>query len=569
MFIRGITAYCLILGAILPLACPAVATPPAPGDSIADLRFQTPYYDTVALSDLPDRRAYVLFFFSNTCPVARRYMGRIGELAARFGDDGVQFIAVNASPADSMVDVAQHALRYGLEFPVVKDVTFDVVRMLGATRTPEVIVLDGDRTLRYRGRIDDQYRLGGVRPRASRADLALALEEILAGEPVSRPETPAEGCIITFPMLPKPAAALDFETEIRPILAEFCIGCHKTEGSAPFPLDTPTALRDKKTLVLKTLQVDRMPPSFAARESGTVRLHRLPYRAQHQIANWLQQEPGSADAVPHSQAPAVPNTATRTTYGVAEAIAVTGAGQVVERLVGGPFETETWVRSVAVQGTYHLGFHYAEVYCETPGDTSSRRMLTGPVLPGIPLTWEDGGGIRIPPGATLGLRIHYRAAGETGPDRPVLVADLSSEASVEEIRVERLVLDDKVGHDVSTFPMAGSLRAITIHTPERGNAVTVERTDGTEAVDVLSLPTGDPDWPITYVLEKDVGQWVEDAMIIARVHTPGYLRWPRASQSETQSPERSGTTIAVYCYWGHDTGTRFGDRAIDNLSRTP
>ena len=36
-------------------------------------------------------------------------------------------------------------------------------RSLGVKRTPEVVVIDSEKHLRYRGRIDDQYRLGGVR----------------------------------------------------------------------------------------------------------------------------------------------------------------------------------------------------------------------------------------------------------------------------------------------------------------------------------------------------------------------------------------------------------------------
>ena len=35
---------------------------------------------------------------------------------------GVQFLAVNSNPQDSLADVAEHAKQRGLPFPVLKDV---------------------------------------------------------------------------------------------------------------------------------------------------------------------------------------------------------------------------------------------------------------------------------------------------------------------------------------------------------------------------------------------------------------------------------------------------------------
>ena len=64
------------------------------------------------------------------------------------------------------------------------------------TRVPTVVVLDGDFTLRYRGRIDDRYGVAARRPKATRDDLAQALDEVLAGKKVSVAETEADGCLL-------------------------------------------------------------------------------------------------------------------------------------------------------------------------------------------------------------------------------------------------------------------------------------------------------------------------------------------------------------------------------------
>lgn len=165
----------------------------------ADLKFQDLYFRDVTLSAKETTPACVLFFFSNTCPVARRYMPRIIQLEAGYRARGVQFIAVNASPADSHREVAQFAMEFKIPFPVLKDSDFSAVKALGVTRTPEVVVLDQRFETVYQGRIDDQYRLGGVRPTATRHDLAEALDAVLEGRPVPASRIPAEGCVLTVP----------------------------------------------------------------------------------------------------------------------------------------------------------------------------------------------------------------------------------------------------------------------------------------------------------------------------------------------------------------------------------
>jgi hypothetical protein len=48
----------------------------------------------------------------------------------------------------------------------------------------------------YRGRIDDQFGVGFQRPKPTRRDLAIALQEVLDGKPVSIARIQASGCLI-------------------------------------------------------------------------------------------------------------------------------------------------------------------------------------------------------------------------------------------------------------------------------------------------------------------------------------------------------------------------------------
>ena len=167
--------------------------------TLKELQFRDLYDREVTLKSDEATPAWVLFFFSNTCPVARRYMPRIAQLEDEYGARGVRFIGINASPADTLQDIAEFAREFDISYPVLKDNSFSPVKTLGITRTPEVAVLDKDLATVYHGRIDDQYRLGGIRPTATRHDLKETLEAVLGGRKAPASHTPAEGCAITFP----------------------------------------------------------------------------------------------------------------------------------------------------------------------------------------------------------------------------------------------------------------------------------------------------------------------------------------------------------------------------------
>ncbi len=213
------------------------AAEPAP--TRPELRFRDLYDREITLQHDLGIPVLVLFFFSDTCPVARRYMPRINQLAAEYGPRGVRFIGVNASPADSLQEIAEFAQEFNIPYPVLKDVSFDAVKTLEITRTPEVAVLDQNFVKVYKGRIDDQYRLGGVRPSATRHDLAEALDALLAGRAAPASHVPAEGCAITYPDgANSPLATEDVWSEpVREFSHEFRLKGAGVPGDIPGTLE--------------------------------------------------------------------------------------------------------------------------------------------------------------------------------------------------------------------------------------------------------------------------------------------------------------------------------------------
>ena len=78
--------------------------------------------------------------------------------------------------------------------PYLHDESQEVARAFGARTTPDVFVLDGELRLRYRGAPDADYN----DPAQDAAWLREALDDLLAGQQVRRPETEPVGCSVKW-----------------------------------------------------------------------------------------------------------------------------------------------------------------------------------------------------------------------------------------------------------------------------------------------------------------------------------------------------------------------------------
>ena len=142
-----------------------------------------------------DVAALVLIFSSNRCPTAKAYASRMNELQRDYGPRGVQVLAINSNdphlyPDEDLARMVERSREDGYLFPYVADAGQQVARAYGPQCTFHVFVLDADRRLRYRGRFDDAR----LPERVTSHDLRDALDDILAGRDVRRPETRAFGC---------------------------------------------------------------------------------------------------------------------------------------------------------------------------------------------------------------------------------------------------------------------------------------------------------------------------------------------------------------------------------------
>ena len=146
--------------------------------------------------DAPGRAATVLIFIARDCPISNSYAPEIKRLRADYAHSPIAFyvVYVDGGPAK---DVLAHATAHDYDAFALRDTAHTLVRLTGATVTPEAVALGPDARVLYEGRIDDRFLdFGRERDLASVRDLRRALDAIRDGRPVPVTRTKAVGCDI-------------------------------------------------------------------------------------------------------------------------------------------------------------------------------------------------------------------------------------------------------------------------------------------------------------------------------------------------------------------------------------
>ena len=97
----------------------------------------------------------VLLFVQTDCPISNRYAPTIARLHARFEPQGVAFYLVYPDRREDADAIRRHGREYDLPGQALRDVQHALVKRVGASVTPEAVVLGARGNIVYRGRIDD------------------------------------------------------------------------------------------------------------------------------------------------------------------------------------------------------------------------------------------------------------------------------------------------------------------------------------------------------------------------------------------------------------------------------
>ena len=152
-----------------------------------------------SLSTFDDKQIVVLVFMANRCPTARVYTDRLKSIQADYGPKGIQLVGINSDnqyffsleALPKMIEIAEER---ELNFPYLKDADQSLAKKYGALVTLHAFMLDKERKLRYRGRVDDSRDPSKV----TTIDLRNALDDLLEGREVKTPETRPFACSIEY-----------------------------------------------------------------------------------------------------------------------------------------------------------------------------------------------------------------------------------------------------------------------------------------------------------------------------------------------------------------------------------
>ncbi len=236
-FLSGLIAAIALVSPVLAQAQPSQAKL---GEKMPNLTFKDDKGKAHRLYELENKKAIVLVFLSFECPVSNSYMAPLSEMANEFGKFGVTIWGLTTNEDDTPAEIAKAAKGFDLAFPVFKDDRLRAADALRAEYTPEVFVLDGNFTLRYRGRIDDMYseRLK-KHVKISEYNLRQTLAELVTRRPVSKPATQAVGCrVFREEKQIAKEGKVTYHRDVQPILQKHCQQCHRTGEVGPFSLMT-------------------------------------------------------------------------------------------------------------------------------------------------------------------------------------------------------------------------------------------------------------------------------------------------------------------------------------------
>lgn len=152
------------------------------------------------LSDFDGTDVLVIFFTCNHCPYVIGSDEITRQTADKFAAQNVKFVAINSNskstyPEDDFQHMVDRMNEHHFPWIYLYDESQDVARKYGALRTPHFYIFDSNRKLIYTGRAIDSPR---DTSKMKVNDLERALEEHLAGKPLSISLTNPIGCNVKW-----------------------------------------------------------------------------------------------------------------------------------------------------------------------------------------------------------------------------------------------------------------------------------------------------------------------------------------------------------------------------------
>jgi peroxiredoxin/mono/diheme cytochrome c family protein len=401
----------------------------APNFRLQDSRDQ----EVIDLSALREKhKAIVIVFLGVECPLSNQFAPVLADLHKEYAGKGIAFVGINSNAQDGRERVAAHARRHNIPFPVVKDVGNKVADAFTARRTPEVFFVDSSGMIRYQGRIDDQFGIGYSRAgKPTRRDLAIALDEILAGKAVSVPRTEASGCRIGRVAKPKEQGRVAYAKHISRILQKNCQECHRPGQIGPMSLLSYDEALAWSDTIREVVGEGRMPPWHADPRYGKFSNDRsLSQEDKEALLGWID------DGTPRGEDKDLPPPRRfPKDWSIGKPDVVLSMPRAYEVPAKSPkggipyryftvdpgFKEDCWVQRAEARPGATAVVHHIVVFIQRRGELFNPEapgaVLCGTAPGDMPLDLPEGLAKKVPAGARLIFQMHYTPNGKAQSDQ--------------------------------------------------------------------------------------------------------------------------------------------------------
>ena len=170
------------------------------GESAPDFELPATDGKTYKLSDFNDAKTLVVFFTCNHCPYVVGSDETTRKTVEKYAPKGVKFVGINSNSVktnatDSFEHMVERMKEHNFPWTYLRDESQEIAVKYGAMRTPHFYVFDEERKLVYTGRGVDNPR---ETDKMTINDLENALEEHVAGKPITTPLTNPIGCNVKW-----------------------------------------------------------------------------------------------------------------------------------------------------------------------------------------------------------------------------------------------------------------------------------------------------------------------------------------------------------------------------------
>jgi peroxiredoxin len=486
-----------------------------------------------SLSEYSDSSVVVLAFLGTECPLAKLYGPRLASISRQYSDKGVTILGVNSNRHDSITEISAYARLHEIDFPILKDLDNRIADQVGATRTPEILVLDQKRVVRYHGRVDDQYGVGYIRDEPQKAFVTDAIDSLLASRPVTTATTEVVGCFIGRQRKPDPDSEVTFSNQIARILNKHCVECHREGEIAPFSLTSYDEVVGWGETIVEVVDDRRMPPWHADPKHGDFLNARvMTADEKSQLKQWVDAgcPEGDRSQLPKSpiytngwQLPREPDLVVNMRD---EPFDVPAEGTVRYQYfqVDPGFKEDKWVKAAELQPGNRAVVHHILVFVQPPkGRSKGMSSTTGEFLaayvPGHRAPhYPQGMAKLIPAGSKLAFQLHYTPIGTAQQDLSRLgLTFAAADETIDQVVVTQqasnhrgLVIppnadNHRVEARSQTAPTDVEILAFMPHMHLRGKSFSYEAhfPDGRKET-LLDVPQYDFNWQTAYRVSKPI-----------------------------------------------------------------